>query len=98
MSARPRIHRIASHGAAIMISLGVFQSAEANESSRVSSMSIEDLKGIYLGCEQAATTRKLNGGDVIYCSLVYEELKEKAFEGDFRRIKSWLDSHTIPLG
>jgi hypothetical protein len=61
-------------------------------------MPIEELKGVYVGCEQAAAANRLDGDDVMYCSLVYEELKERAFGGEFRRIKSWLDRQKMPLG
>ncbi|MEX0954101.1 MAG: hypothetical protein WDZ83_02685 [Rhizobiaceae bacterium] len=94
----PRIIRIAPLGAALIFALGVLHAARADEPSRISSMSIDKLKGVYLGCEQAAKSGRLNGGDVMYCSLVYEELKEKAFEGEFRRIKSWLDLRSMPVG
>ena len=61
-------------------------------------MSIHELKAVYLGCEQSAAAGRLNAGDLMYCSLVYEELKEKAFAGDFLRIKSWLDRRSSPTG
>lgn len=93
----PRINSIALLAAMVLV-LGVLQPADANEPSRISSMSIEGLKGIYLECEKAAAASKLNNGDVMYCSLVYEELKEKAFEGDFGRIRSWLDRHSMLQG
>lgn len=91
-----RIHR-APLGAAIIFAFGVIH-AVSDEPSNIRSMSIDKLKGVYLGCEQAAQASRLNGGDVIYCSLVYEELKERAFEGEFRRIKSWLDLRSTPTG
>jgi hypothetical protein len=76
----------------------MLQPASADESHRIASMPIEELKGVYLGCEQAATASRLNGDDVMYCSLVYEELKAKAFGGEFRRIRAWLDRKKMPLG
>lgn len=85
-------------GAAIILSFGVVHAAASDEPPLIGSMSIEQLKGVYLGCEQSAKASRLNGGDVMYCSLAYEELKKKAFEGEFRRIKSWLDRHSIPMG
>ncbi len=86
----PHIHRVAPLGAAIMFVFGVHQSAGADDQSCISSMSIDELKSVYLGCEQAATTSRLNGGGAMYCSQVYEELKDKAFGGEFRRITSFL--------
>jgi hypothetical protein len=92
------IHRIAALGAAIILAFGTLQQAAASEPSPTSSMSIEELKGVYLGCEEAAAASKLGGGDVMYCSQVYEELKQKAFGGDFRRIRSWLERRSMALG
>ena len=86
-----RIKRIASLGACLIFAFGVHQSAGVEGLSGISSMSIDELKSTYLGCEQAATTSRLNGGDAMYCSMAYEELKKKAFGGEFRRINSWLD-------
>ena len=91
----PHIHRVAPLGAAIMFVFGVHQSAGADDQSCINSMSIVELKSVYLGCEQAATTSRLNGGDAMYCSMVYEELKNKAFRGEFRRITSWLDRNCL---
>jgi hypothetical protein len=82
-------------GAALIVAVGALHVARADEPSRISSMSIEKLKDVYQGCEQAAKTGRLNGSDVMYCSLVYEELKEKAFGGEFRRIRSWLDRNCL---
>lgn len=104
MSGRPLLCTVriapgrAPLGAAIILSFGVVHAAGSDEPPLIGSMPIEQLKGVYLGCEQAARASRLNGGDVMYCSLVYEELKEKAFEGEFRRIKSWLDRHSMPMG
>jgi hypothetical protein len=91
----PRIHRIASLGGAIMLALGVHNSNGADDPSGISSMSVDELKSVYLRCEQATTIRRLNGGDVMYCSLVYEQLKEKAFGGEFRRITYWSNRNCL---
>jgi hypothetical protein len=93
-----RIRGIPSLGVAVLCASGALQPASANESHRIASMQIEELKGVYLGCEQAAAASRLGGDDVMYCSLIYEELKERAFGGEFRRIKSWLDRQKMPLG
>jgi len=61
-------------------------------------MPIEKLKVIYLGCERTASAGRLDGGDAMYCSMVYEELKKKGFGGEFRHIRSWLDRQSMPLG
>lgn len=91
-----RIHRIAVLG--VLCASVALQQASANELHRIGSMPIEELKGVYLGCEQAATASRLAGNDVMYCSLVYEQLKQKAFGGEFRLIRAWLDRQKMPLG
>lgn len=57
---------------------------------------IEELKRVYLQCERAAVAGKLDGEDVGLCSVVYEELKWRAFGGDFHRLKAWADLHLKP--
>jgi hypothetical protein len=54
--------------------------------------SIEELKTTYLRCERAAMTGGLNDGRVVECSIVYEELKRRAFGNDFRRLRTWYDA------
>ncbi len=61
-------------------------------------MSVERLKVIYLGCEDSATSQRLAGGDAMYCSIVYEELKERAFDGNSKKIREWLDSRSGTRG
>jgi hypothetical protein len=92
------IHRIASVCAVIVFAFGVQRSAGAEEPSLIGSMSIEDLKGLYLSCEEAAIVSRLDSGDAMYCSVIYEELKKKAFAGDFKRMKAWRDRQELPLG
>ena len=68
--------------------------AHAGEAGRLDTTSIERLKVIYLGCEDSATSQRLAGGDAMYCSIAYEELKQRAFGGDFGQIRRWLDSRS----
>ena len=57
---------------------------------------IEDLKSAYLQCERAAVSSKLATGDIMFCSVIYEELKQRAFGGEFTRLKAWADEHLRP--
>jgi hypothetical protein len=54
-------------------------------------MPIDILKTVYLECERAAVGGALGSSEVMQCSVVYEELKRRAFGGDFRRLKAWSD-------
>lgn len=49
----------------------------------------EQLKSIYLNCSRAAMTTPLDFGTTASCSLVYEELKQRVFGGDFHRLLAW---------
>jgi hypothetical protein len=57
---------------------------------------IEKLKSTYLRCENAAVNAKLGTGEIMLCSVVYEELKQRAFGGDFNRLKDWADQRLRP--
>jgi hypothetical protein len=35
-------------------------------------------------------------GAIMMCSVIYEELKHRAFDGDFPRLKAWADQHLRP--
>lgn len=51
--------------------------------------SVEELKRAYLSCSDAALGGRLNNGGIQQCSVVYEELKQRAFDGDFERLLAW---------
>ncbi len=50
---------------------------------------IEKLKRAYLSCSEAALRGRLQTGAVQQCSVIYEELKWRAFGGDFLRLFAW---------
>jgi hypothetical protein len=52
-------------------------------------MSIDDLKRSYVSCSDAAMKSRLDSGGTMYCSVLYEELKRRAFGGDFDRLLAW---------
>jgi hypothetical protein len=52
---------------------------------------IEALKTAYLRCEQAAQTGQLQTAAIAQCSEIYHDLKDKAFDGDFGRLRSWYE-------
>ena len=57
---------------------------------------LEKLKSAYLQCEQTAVSGRLGTGDIMLCSVLYEELKQRAFGGDFPRLKAWADGQLRP--
>lgn len=52
-------------------------------------LSIAQLKSAYLDCERASVRGHLTRVGIMQCSIVYETLKERAFEGDFERLLAW---------
>lgn len=51
--------------------------------------SIDDLKRVYLQCNDAALGGRLGWPGVMGCSVIYETLKQRAFGGDFDRLLAW---------
>ena len=92
------VHRIAPIWVAITLAFVATPAIGDDRPSAIGAQSVDRLKALYLGCEQAASSGSLTGGGVMSCSMVYETLKEKAFEGEFRQIRSWLDRHSRPMG
>lgn len=52
-------------------------------------LTIGELKRSYLVCERASMTRILSWAEVAHCSIVYEALKVRAFDGDFEKLRAW---------
>lgn len=52
-------------------------------------MSVDELKRGYVSCSEAAMNSRLDNGSAMYCSMIYEELKRRAFGGDFERLLAW---------
>lgn len=53
---------------------------------------VDVLKQEYLVCERAALAGKLGAGDIMHCSSLYEELKLRAFDGEFRKLREWYEA------
>src|SRR5438309_920563 len=57
---------------------------------------IDALKRLYLVCERASTNGTLSASGVAYCSSVYEELKRRAFGGNFEKLSTWVKTQQSP--
>lgn len=55
----------------------------------LSQLSVAELKASFLYCERSAMRGLLGLGEAAGCSLVYEELKKRAFDGDFDTFLKW---------
>ncbi|VTU26810.1 hypothetical protein H4CHR_01869 [Variovorax sp. PBS-H4] len=55
----------------------------------LASASVETLQRAYLDCDYIATRTLLDLASAAHCSLVGEELKQRAFGGDFDQLVAW---------
>ena len=52
-------------------------------------VTVSQLKEIYLDCDRRAVGGSLNSSEIAGCSVIYEELKRRAFGGDFEKLRAW---------
>jgi hypothetical protein len=57
-------------------------------------LSVDELKAVYLACDDAAAGGRLTSSEIMKCSVVYEQLKQRAFDGDFAKLHAW--SRALP--
>ena len=55
----------------------------------LSAVAVDQLKRAYLHCDMLATQGLLDFGVIATCSMVSEELKHRAFGGDFGQLLAW---------
>jgi hypothetical protein len=60
-----------------------------SERSNEKQLSIAELKTIYLECDRGAMSGRLGSSEITACSMIYEELKQRAFGGDFEKFLAW---------
>lgn len=65
------------------------QGAPSAATSHPKALSPEELKRVYLTCELASSRGLLAMSDVVQCSIVYEELKRRVFDGDYDKLLAW---------
>jgi hypothetical protein len=63
-------------------------SAQA-EPARLTALAVDELKRAYLWCDRAAANGRLRAAEIAQCSVFYEDLKRRAFDGDFERLLAW---------
>jgi hypothetical protein len=63
--------------------------AHSHDSDEVARLSIDQLKRFYLWCGRAAAGGQLDNGAIMQCSIFYEALKQRGFDGDFERLLAW---------
>ena len=52
-------------------------------------LSEHEIKAFYVRCSQEVTERKLDGADVMICSVGYDVLLKKHFSGNFDLLLAW---------
>jgi hypothetical protein len=69
------------------------QTSSLSESSFAKTLAADDLKRLYLACDLSASTTGIPMSDVMRCSIVSEELKQRVFGNDFDRLLAWWRIH-----
>ena len=52
----------------------------------------ESLRQTFLACERQASSALLGLADAAQCSTAYEQLLQREFQGDFRKLLAWWQS------
>lgn len=86
---RYRLALAAGAVAAMAAALAVPAAHGGSPEGRLKDVSIDELKSVYLTCSRAAIDRHLGSPAIMQCSVVYEELKRRAFDGDFHKLLAW---------
>ena len=85
---------VAVGAVALTLAASATQVAHAQSSSAMlKDVPIEALKRVYLSCGREAVGGRLDTSGIMYCSIVYEELKLRAFDGDFGKMLAWSKRH-----
>lgn len=93
MTSNPAVATCIPSGRSTLAAVFVLLAAAAHAQPTGSvEMPIEALKTVYLNCERTAVGGGQETSEIMRCSVVYEELKRRAFDGDFRRLKAWTDT------
>lgn len=74
---------------AVLVAFAAAHAAAQPDRTILARHSEDELKQVFLACDRGAATALLGAADAAACSLVYEELKERVFGGDFRRLVAW---------
>ena len=64
-------------------------SAAQLDRSHLAALTVDELKSLYLECERRAGQAPLGMSEAAHCSMAAEELKQRGFGGDFRRLLAW---------
>lgn len=65
------------------------QSASSAATPFPKNLATAELKRVFLVCDLASSRARLALHDAVQCSMVYEELKRRAFDGDYDKLLAW---------
>lgn len=74
---------------AASLAAGAGAGAQPPDRSHLRALSVPELKAAYLRCDRIASTAILDVATAGECSMISEELLERSFGGDFRRMLDW---------
>jgi hypothetical protein len=77
--------RLTHRVAALVLAVAGLGDAQGGDLKQVP---VAELKSAYLSCSDMILSRQPRS-TIMWCSLVYEELKAKAFDGDFEKLLAW---------
>lgn len=86
---RNRSLKLATASLLFLVASAAPAASETARGDRLRQVPIEELKLAYRYCNREALAGHLDGAAAMGCSLVYEALKRRAFEGDFDRLLAW---------
>ncbi|WP_235504931.1 hypothetical protein [Variovorax sp. Root318D1] len=56
---------------------------------RLASVSVDELKRVYLACDRVASQQLLDSSTAAHCSFAGEALQKRAFAGSFDQLLAW---------
>jgi hypothetical protein len=71
---------------ALCTSMMAFAHADGD---RLASVSIDELKRVYLACDRVASQQLLDSSTAAHCSFAGEALQKRAFGGSFDQLLAW---------
>ena len=74
---------------AIPLALAVLAAVAQPDRSHLAAVTVDELKLVYLECDRRASSALLDAADAAHCSSIHEELKQRAFGGDWNRMLAW---------
>ena len=74
---------------AVLVAIGAPGAAGQIDETQLRTLAADELKGLFVACEEAAEHGQLDDRRLALCSNVYEELKRQAFAGDPEKFFTW---------